>query len=107
MYHGGATPRGERNYFSDVAIGCPIISYDFQAPIGEFGEIRPSFHRLKLHHFFLDAFGNILAPMQVILPESQHTLVPYDKNSLRYTVGHLRIRDSFLLTISRITSQWK
>ncbi len=76
MYHGGSTPRGERNYFSDVAIGCPIISYDFQAPIGEFGEIRPSFHRLKLLHYFLNSFGNVLAPMQVILPQSQATLDP-------------------------------
>ena len=86
MYHGGSTPRGERNYFSDMAIGCPIISYDFQAPIGEFGEIRPSFHRLKLLHFFLGTFGDMLAPMQVILPESQAFLVAEDFNSLRYTV---------------------
>lgn len=86
MYHGGSTPRGERNYLSDVAIGCPIISYDFQAPIGEFGEIKPSFHRLKLLHYFLSSFGDVLAPMQVILPECQATLLPSDKNSLRYTV---------------------
>ncbi len=86
MYHGGSTPRGERTYFSDRAIGCPIISYDFQAPIGEFGEIKPSFHRLKLLHYFLESFGDMLAPMQVILPESQSSLVAEDKNSLRYTV---------------------
>jgi len=86
MYHGGSTPRGERNYFSDVAIGCPIISYDFQAPIGEFGGIKPSFHRLKLLHFFLNSFGDVLAPMQVILPESQKSIVAEDRNSLRYTI---------------------
>ncbi|MFO7671304.1 MAG: beta-galactosidase [Bacteroidales bacterium] len=86
MYHGGSTPRGDRVYFSDVAIGCPIISYDFQAPIGEFGEIRSSFHRLKLLHYFLNSFGSELAPMQVILPVNQATLHPSDLNSLRYTI---------------------
>lgn len=86
MYHGGSTPRGERNYFSDVAVGCPIISYDFQAPIGEFGQVKPSFHRLKLVHFFLNSFGDLLAPMQVILPQDQKGLTPYNDSTLRYSV---------------------
>lgn len=47
MYHGGATPLG----FSDEAVGVPKINYDFQAPIGQYGQLRPSFHHLKLLHF--------------------------------------------------------
>jgi len=90
MYHGGSTPRGESNFFSDVAIGCPMISYDFQAPIGEYGEVRASFHRLKLLHHFLQAFGEILAPMAVVLPESAADLAPADTTLLRYAV---RTRD--------------
>jgi beta-galactosidase len=86
MYHGGSTPRGEKNWFSDMAVGSPIISYDFQAPVGEFGQIRPSFHRLKLLHFFLNAFGDILAPMQTILPDGYNQITPDDNTSLRYTV---------------------
>ncbi len=86
MYHGGSTPRGERNYFSDVAVGCPIISYDFQAPIGEFGNLKPSFHRLKPLHLFMKSFGEYLAPMGVILPESQESLLVHDNTTLRYSV---------------------
>jgi len=86
MYHGGSTPRGEREYFSDVAIGCPIISYDFKAPIGEFGQVKPSYHRLKPLHFFLKYFGDLLAPMQVVLPDSQKQLTSRDNTTLRYSV---------------------
>ncbi len=86
MYHGGSTPRGERNYFSDMAVGCPIISYDFQAPIGEFGQVKPSYHRLIPLHFFLSSFGDLLAPMRVVLPESQQKLLSQDTTTLRYSV---------------------
>lgn len=86
MYHGGSTPRGERSYFSDVAIGCPIISYDFQAPIGEFGQVKPSYHRLKPLHSFLSSFGDLLAPMRVVLPENQQKLLSEDNTTLRYSV---------------------
>lgn len=86
MYHGGSTPRGEKNWFSDVAVGCPIISYDFQAPVGEFGQVRPSFHRLKLLHYFLNAFGDKLAPMQTILPEGNNQITPENDSTLRYAV---------------------
>lgn len=89
MYHGGSTPMGQRNYFSDVAVGCPIISYDFQAPIGEFGQVKPSFHRLKLLHLFLNSFGGMLAPMQVILPESQQGMSPDNDSTLRYSLRAL------------------
>lgn len=86
MYHGGSTPRGVRNFFSDVAIGCPIISYDFQAPIGEFGQVKPSFHKLKPLHIFLRSFGDMLAPMQVYLPDNQKDISPYDTCKLKYSI---------------------
>ncbi len=86
MYHGGSTPRGNRNFLSDMAVGCPIISYDFQAPIGEYGQLKPSFHRLKLLHFFLQAFGDLLAPMQTILPRGYEQITPGDSTTVRYAV---------------------
>lgn len=84
MYHGGSTPRGEHYYFSDEAYGLPKISYDFQAPVGEYGQVREGFHRLKLLHFFLQDFGDILAPMQTVLPANAATLTPADITELRY-----------------------
>lgn len=86
MYHGGSTPRGKDFYFSDEAYAYPKISYDFQAPIGEYGHLRASFHRLKLIHFFLQDFGNVLAPMTVSLPENYMELKPENVEELRYAV---------------------
>lgn len=84
MYHGGSTPKGNHYYFSDEAYGLPKISYDFQAPIGEYGQVREGFHRLKLLHFFLQDFGNVLAPMQTVLPANAAKLKPENIDDLRY-----------------------
>jgi beta-galactosidase len=53
-------------YGTDV----PVKSYDFQAPLSEFGEERESFRQLKLFNYFLNDFGSELAPMVPHLPES-------------------------------------
>ncbi|MDR6337444.1 hypothetical protein HNQ91_000466 [Filimonas zeae] len=86
MYHGGSTPRGERSFMSDEAYGLPKISYDFQAPIGEYGQVREGFHRLKLLHFFLRDFGHKLAPMTTALPANAANLRPDNITDLRYAV---------------------
>ncbi|GAB3664568.1 beta-galactosidase [Echinicola sediminis] len=44
-------------------------SYDFQAPLGEFGQVRASYKYLKTLHHFVNSFGSDLAQMQVIEPE--------------------------------------
>jgi beta-galactosidase len=68
MFHGGRNPEGDgitlqesqrTGYPTDV----PTKSYDFQAPLGEFGQERPSLDKLKLVHYFLEDFGATLAPM--------------------------------------------
>ena len=91
MYHGGSTPHGEHSYFSDEAYGLPKISYDFQAPIGEFGQVREGFQRLKLINWFAQEFGDLLAPMTTILPENASTFKPENVTDLRYAV---RIKDN-------------
>lgn len=74
MFHGGSNPVGrlstmqesrETNYPNDY----PVISYDFQAPIGQFGQIREHYHILKCFHLFLKDFGHRLAPMVTLLPD--------------------------------------
>lgn len=84
MYHGGSTPKGEHYYFSDEAYGLPKISYDFQAPIGEFGQVREGFHRLKLLHFFLKDFSDVLGPTQTVIAENASKLKPDNIDDLRY-----------------------
>jgi beta-galactosidase len=90
MYHGGSHPVGQRTtmqesqstgYWNDY----PVISYDFQAPLGEFGEVRDSYHALRALHQFLADFGPRLAPMPATLPEqSPHEMD--DLQTLRWTV---------------------
>ena len=48
---------------------CPVISYDFQAPVGDMGQLRESWHRLKTIHQFVHSFGEMLAPMLPVMPE--------------------------------------
>lgn len=85
MYHGGSTAKGA-TYFNDEAYGLPKISYDFQAPIGEYGQVREGYHRLKLLHYFIGEFGQTLAPMATILPEGNDKITPENLSSLRYAV---------------------
>ncbi|MBK6904161.1 MAG: beta-galactosidase [Saprospirales bacterium] len=90
MYHGGSTTKGEESYFADEAYGLPKVSYDFQAPIGEFGQLREGYHRLKLVHWFVSDFEELLAPMATVLPTNTSTLTKENFDDLRYAA---RARD--------------
>jgi beta-galactosidase len=83
MFQGGENPDGslttlqesqETGFPNDV----PIKSYDFQAPLGEFGQERASFRKLKVLQYFLDDFGSDLAPMTAHAPDS----LPRDPSDL-------------------------
>jgi beta-galactosidase len=74
MFHGGANPEGrlttlQESHATGYPNDLPQISYDFQAPLGEFGQMHPAFRKLKLLHQFYNDFGNYLAPMFAIPPE--------------------------------------
>jgi hypothetical protein len=84
MYHAGSTPKGKDGFMNDEAFGLPKISYEYQSPIGEFGQVREGFHRLKLIHFFLNDFGSLLAPMTVVLPANASKVTPANTHDLRY-----------------------
>ena len=88
MYHGGSTPKQSNGvgFFSDEVMGVPKISYDFQAPIGEFGLVRDSYRNLRILHTFLKDFGSVLAPMETILPEGYERITPDNRETLRYAV---------------------
>lgn len=88
MYHGGSTPKQNNGvgFLSDEAMGVPKISYDFQAPIGEFGRVRDSYQYLRILHLFLQEFGHLLAPMQTVLPEGYEEITPANRETLRHAV---------------------
>jgi len=90
MFQGGENPDGQLSTLEESqATGypndVPVKSYDFQAPLGEFGEERPSLRKLKLFNYFLNDFGGALASMTVHAPEKQPT-GPADLAVLRATV---------------------
>lgn len=74
MFQGGANPDGKKTTLqesvaSDHVYDLPVVSYDFQAPLGQYGELRPSDRALKLLHLFLADFGDRLAPMVAVRPD--------------------------------------
>lgn len=70
VFAGGSNPKGkltsleedqqETGYWN----AYPKVSYDFQAAIKETGALAPSYHEIRPFHYFLEAFGDKLAPMR-------------------------------------------
>ncbi|SHF33032.1 beta-galactosidase [Dysgonomonas macrotermitis] len=76
MYHGGTNPDGKLTNLNEVQDSkmtnyndLPVKSYDFQAPLGEFGQINPHYHLLRRMHMFLADFGSSLALMTPNFPQ--------------------------------------
>ena len=87
MYQGGENPDGklttlQESQRTDYPNDLPVKNYDFQAPLGEFGQMHPQLLELKLDHYFLNDFGPELAPARVIEPEP-HPASPQDTSVVR------------------------
>lgn len=90
MYHGGVNPEGRQTtlmesqatgYWNDM----PVKNYDFQAPLGQYGQIRPQYHLLRQLHLFLHEWGPLLAGMPATLPD-QLPAGKDDFETLRWSV---------------------
>lgn len=92
MYKGGTNKIGSLSTLNESkATGYPndysILSYDFQAPISEYGEIREQYRLINMLHMFVNDFGDILAPMEAVESKTNITaddISAYDLSSLRY-----------------------
>ncbi len=87
MYHGGTNKIGKYSTLQECTLtgypnDYPILSYDFQAPISQFGEIREQYRLLNLIHMFVNDFGDIIAPMEAV--DSKCEVSANDTKSLRY-----------------------
>ena len=76
MFHGGANPQGalstlEESQATGYPNDLPQIDYDFNAPLGEFGQERESYRKTRLLHLFLNVYGSELAPMAAFAPAMQ------------------------------------
>jgi beta-galactosidase len=90
MYHGGMNPAGRLSTLQESqATGypndLPLLDYDFQAPIGAYGQLNPHYHRLRLLHLFLHDFGARLAPLPAFFPEPAPVGLD-DSQTLRWAV---------------------
>ena len=78
MYHGGTNPEGMLHTLNEVQTSpgtanndLPVCTYDFQAPLGEFGQTYPQYYMLRPLHLFMHDFGETLAPMEASFPAPQ------------------------------------
>jgi beta-galactosidase len=92
MFHGGRNPAGLPTREENAGIGgyndLPAIGYDFQAPLGEYGQAHPVLAKLRPMHYFLEAFGAELAPMVARKPERVPSAVD-DLTTPRFAVRSL------------------
>jgi beta-galactosidase len=91
MFQGGENPEGELTTLQESQItgypnDVPVKSYDFQAPLGEFGQERESFRKMKVFNYFLNDFGDQLAPLTVRPPNVQ------PKSPADFSVPRLSVR---------------
>lgn len=86
MYHGGTNPDGYLNTLNECQRSratnyndMPLKNYDFQAPIGEFGQLNPHYFMLRKLHLFMQDYGETLAEMESTFPAPQEIAKGEDK----------------------------
>lgn len=75
MYHGGSNPVGKLSTLQESRDSgspndLPVLSYDFQTAVREFGQISDTYRYLKTLHLFLHDFGDRVAETTALIPES-------------------------------------
>lgn len=90
MYHGGTNPEGQgwlnemQRTLATNYNDMPVKNYDFQAPLGEFGQKNPHYYTLRKLHLFMQDYGELLAPMEASFP-CQQDLPKGDDSTLRWS----------------------
>lgn len=92
MYQGGTNDAGKLTDLQETeATGypndLPKRSYDYQAPLGEFGEVRTSYHYLRLYHMLCHDFGDLLTETATVIPD-EGKLRADNPDALRVSVRH-------------------
>jgi len=90
MYGGGTNPKGLKTPLQESkSIGdandLPEWSYDFRAPIREYGQLGEAYGEIKCLALFLQDFGASLCEMDTRLPES-NPLLPKNTEQLRTAI---------------------
>lgn len=80
MYAGGTNPVGQ---LTTLQSSGPRVSYDYQAPIREFGTLGTVMPEVKKYNYFMNDFGGGLAPAVAYLP-----LTNKNRDSLQWAVRY-------------------
>ena len=92
MYHGGTNPYGkyttlmeskETGYPNDL----PVLSYDFNAPIKEYGQLTDTYREIRLLSSFVHDFGSDLCDMNLVM-QKENSENPEDLETLRTSVRY-------------------
>ena len=90
MYHGGTNPEGKLFTLNECQTSpatanndLPVCTYDFQAPLGEYGQTYLQYYMLRPLHLFMQDWGEVLAPMEASFPAPQD-LKKGDDSQLRW-----------------------
>lgn len=78
MYVGGTNPVGKISTYQSSG---PRVSYDYQAPIREFGTLGTVMQETKKYNYFMNDFGTALAPAVAYLPTTNQ-----DRDNLQWAV---------------------
>ena len=76
MYHGGTNPSSPLHSMGEMQNSkatnyndVPYLSYDFQCPLGEVGQVNTlAFHRTRLFHMLLSTWGDKLSGWDPVFP---------------------------------------
>ncbi len=89
MYHGGTNPDGKLSTLQESKATGSLNdlcekSYDFFAPVREYGQISPTYKELKLYALFAADFGEGFCKMKSVIP-AKNPLDPADTKNLRHS----------------------
>ena len=85
MFHGGSNSKGKKVRFLNENV-VPKISYDFQAALGEFGQLRDSYGMLKLQNILYKDFEDLFCHTKAVLSEESKGMDEHDNETLWYAV---------------------
>ena len=93
MYHGGTNPLGQLSTLQESREtgspnDLPKLSYDYQAPLNEYGLTNPSYKALRRLHLFVKSHEEMLAKSSCCIPNDRQ-IRPDDPSTLRYAVRYL------------------
>ncbi len=98
MYHGGTNPDGKLSTMNEQQATkvtnwneLPVKTYDFQAPLGEVGQVGASYPWLRRFHYFLSQFGSELSRMDAQIDTTWYSVRSNGENGFLFINNYVRM----------------